>query len=149
LLAALGYATSALLLRRPRLAELPRSGVAAGECAITTMVLLPFAVLRLPSRPPSPGAIASVLVLGVVCTALALPLFFALIREVGASRGAVVGYVNPLVAVLLGVVVLHERITLATIAGFLLIVFGSWVATSGSLPLTFIRRTAKPVAARR
>jgi drug/metabolite transporter (DMT)-like permease len=149
LLAALGYATSALLLRRPRLVELPRSGVAAAECAITTVVLLPFALPRLPSRAPSIGAIASLLVLGLVCTALALPLFFALIKEVGASRGAVVGYVNPLVAVLLGAVVLHEQITLGTIAGFLLIVLGSWLATTGTLPVPFTRRLSKLLASSR
>jgi drug/metabolite transporter (DMT)-like permease len=148
LLAAFGYAVSALLLARPRLTAAPRSGVAAAECAITTVVLLPFALARLPSRLPSPGALASVLALGLVCTALALPLYFALIREVGASRGAVIGYVNPLVAVLLGVIVLHEQVTLATIAGFLLIVLGSWLATTGALPMLNSRHLANAQASR-
>jgi drug/metabolite transporter (DMT)-like permease len=111
LLAALGYAISTLLLKRPPLVELPRPAVAAAECAITTIVLLPLTVLHLPSRVPSLDVIASLLVLGLICTALALPTYFALIKEVGASRGAVISYVNPAVSVLLGVVVLSEQLT--------------------------------------
>jgi drug/metabolite transporter (DMT)-like permease len=67
--------------------------------------------------------------LGVLCTAAALLLYFALIVEAGPSRAAVVTYLNPAVAVALGVVVLGEPLTGAIIAGFLLIVAGSWLST--------------------
>jgi drug/metabolite transporter (DMT)-like permease len=118
--------------------------VAAAECSITTLLLLPVSLSRLPTRVPSLVAIASLLVLGLICTALALPIFFALIREVGASRGTVISYVNPAVSVLLGVLVLREPLTIATVAGFLLIIAGSWLSTTGTLPLPLARRRAKP-----
>jgi drug/metabolite transporter (DMT)-like permease len=85
-----------------------------------------------------------VLVLGLFCTALALPLFYALVKEVGASRSAVINYVTPAVAVLLGALVLHEVLTLATGAGFLLIIGGSWLATGGALPVAPARRREHP-----
>jgi drug/metabolite transporter (DMT)-like permease len=144
LLAALGYAIGALLLRRSPLAELPRTAIAAAECTTTTLVLLPLTLSRFPSRVPSADVIASLLVLGLICTALALPIFFALIKEVGASRGTVVTYVNPAVSVLLGVIVLHEPLTIAIAAGFLLIIAGSWLSTTGAIPLRFARQAAKP-----
>jgi drug/metabolite transporter (DMT)-like permease len=146
LLAALGYAVSTLLLKRPPLVELPKPGLAAAECAITTVALLPLALARLPRRAPSPAALVSVLALGLICTALALPVFFALIKEVGASRAAVNSYLNPAVAVLLGVIVLGEPLTRATVAGFVLIIVGSWLATASALPRMVARMVAMMVA---
>jgi drug/metabolite transporter (DMT)-like permease len=149
LTAALGYAISALLLKRAPLADLPRQGIAAAECSVTTLALLPVALTRLPDKIPSAGALASLLVLGLICTALALPIFFALIKEVGASRGTVISYVNPAVSVALGVIVLGEPLTAATIAGFLLIIAGSWLSTTGNIPFKFARQAAKPEASTR
>ncbi|MBO0779896.1 MAG: DMT family transporter [Ktedonobacteraceae bacterium] len=141
LLAATGYAIGAMLLKRPPLVALPRTSVAAAECSITTIVLLPVLLIRLPDHVPSLGVIASLLVLGLICTALALPTFFALIAEVGASRGTVITYVNPAVSVLLGVTLQHDPLSIATIAGFLLIIGGSWLSTTGSIPWLKARKT--------
>jgi drug/metabolite transporter (DMT)-like permease len=149
LLAALGYAISALLLKRPPFVELPRPAVAATECAITTLVLLPVTLSRLPNHLPSLGVFISLLILGLICTALALPIFFALIKEVGASRGTVISYVNPAVSVLLGVLVLDEPLTLAIVAGFMLIIAGSWLSTTGSLLWKFAHQTANQEASTR
>lgn len=132
LLAATGYAIGALLLKRRPLVELPRVSVAAAECTITSLILLPFSLSRLPNTIPSLQVIISLLVLGLICTALALPTFFALIAEVGASRGTVITYVNPAISVLLGVTLLNEQLTIATIAGFLLIIGGSYLSTTGT-----------------
>jgi hypothetical protein len=63
--------------------------------------------------------------LGIVCTALAFVLFFALIAEAGPVRATVITYVNPAVAVLLGVALLGERFSAATAVGFVLIL--EWV----------------------
>lgn len=141
LLAATGYAVSALLIKRPTLAALPRLGVVTIMCITSTIVLLPLALTRLPSKIPDLEVLASLLVLGAVCTALAYLLFFALIAEVGAARGAVITYVNPAVAVFLGVTLLGEPLTAAIIVGFLLIILGSWLSTGGALPpqLQFLR----------
>jgi hypothetical protein len=70
-------------------------------------------------------------VLGVVCTALGLVLFFGLVVEAGPSRAAVITYVNPVVAVVLGVLALDERLGATAVAGLLAILAGSWLATGG------------------
>jgi drug/metabolite transporter (DMT)-like permease len=72
--------------------------------------------------------VAAVLTLGIVCTALAFLLFFALIREIGPVRSTVITYVNPAVAVTLGVILLHERLTGGIAVGFVLILCGSVLA---------------------
>src|SRR6266571_3721583 len=81
----------------------------------------------------TPGsALWAIAVLGVVCTALGLVVFFQLIAEAGPSRASVVTYINPLVAVLLGVVVLDEHLGAMSVAGLALILGGSWLATRPS-----------------
>ncbi len=134
LLAAAGYAAGALLIKRPAIAALPILGVVTVECTTATIVLLPLAVTRLPSRIPSLEVMVSLLVLGLICTALAYLAFFALVAEVGASRGTVITYVNPAVSVLLGVTLLGESLNAAIVMGFLLIIVGSWLSTGGILP---------------
>lgn len=142
LLAAAGYAASALLIKHPTIAALPSLGVVTVECLTATIVVSPLALSRLPSRPPSMEVIVSLLVLGLVCTALAYLLFFALVAEVGASRGTVITYVNPAISVLLGVTLLGEPLNAAIILGFLLIIAGSWLSTGGVLPPPLRRLTS-------
>ena len=72
--------------------------------------------------------------LGVLCTAMGLAIYFFLIAEAGPTRSSVITYVNPAVAVLLGVAILGESISVFTVAELLLIVAGSWLATDGRLP---------------
>jgi drug/metabolite transporter (DMT)-like permease len=83
-----------------------------------------------PARMPSLHVTLALVGLGVLCTALALMLYFALIVEAGPSRATVITYVNPAVAVALGVAVLDEPLTATIVAGFLLIITGSWLATN-------------------
>ena len=134
LLATTGYAASALLIKRPGIAALPSLGVVTIMCVTSTIILLPLALTRLPNKMPDMGVIVSLLVLGSICTALAYLLFFALVAEVGASRGTVITYVNPAIAVFLGVTLLGEPLSAAIIVGFLLIIAGSWLSTGGALP---------------
>jgi len=134
LLAAAGYAAGALLIKRPTIAALPSLGVVSVECVTATIVVLPLAVTRLPSKLPDLEVIASLLVLGLICTALAYLIFFALVAEVGASRGTVITYVNPAVSVSLGVTLLGESLNAAIVVGFLLIIVGSWLSTGSTLP---------------
>ncbi len=129
LLATASYAAAALAVKRPTIAALPSLGVVTVECLVSTIVLLPPALTRLPTRMPDLNVIVSLLILGLICTALAYLLFFALIAEVGASRGTVFTYANPAVSVLLGVAVLGEPLGLFTIVGFILIIIGSWLST--------------------
>ncbi|HUY55663.1 MAG TPA: DMT family transporter [Candidatus Nanopelagicaceae bacterium] len=127
------YATGPQILSR-RLAHLPGLGVVAFSLVMGAVAYLPVAVWQHPRAVPSGEVMASVAVLGLVCTALAFVLFFELIRRIGAVRATVITYVNPAVAVALGVVLLHESFTAGTAIGFGLILVGSALATRVSPP---------------
>jgi drug/metabolite transporter (DMT)-like permease len=68
-------------------------------------------------------------VLATVCTAAAFLLFGALIDAVGPVRATVITYINPAVAAVLGVLVLQETFTVPMAIGFVLVIFGSMLAT--------------------
>lgn len=127
-LVVVGYATGAMLISR-WLRDVPSTGVVAASLALTALVFLPPGVLQWPRATLSVSAIASVLVLGLVCTAVAFLLFFQLVREVGAVRATVITYFNPAVAIVLGVGLLGEPFTIGIALGFLLILVGSVIAT--------------------
>jgi drug/metabolite transporter (DMT)-like permease len=128
LLAAVSYAVATMLVQR-RAADIPPEALAGGTTAISAVVLAPFAVFALPDDPAGPAAWASLAVLGVFCTAVALLAFYQLIGLAGSNRAGLVTYVNPVVAVLLGVVLLNEGIGISTLAGFLLVAAGCWLST--------------------
>jgi drug/metabolite transporter (DMT)-like permease len=123
----LGYAAGSLIVER-YLHGVDEFGTVALSLAVASILLLPATLLSVPRHMPSALAINSVIVLGVVCTAAALWLYFYLVAKVGAARATVFTYVNPAVATLLGIVVLHERFGLSLIAGLALILIGSWMA---------------------
>lgn len=133
LVATVGYAAGPMLVKR-HFAEADPIGPVAAALGIATVLLAPAALAGLPTAAPSAEASASIVVLGLVCTAVAFLLFFRLITEVGPSRASIITYVNPVVALALGVAVLGESITAGTVVGLLLILAGSWLATDGRLP---------------
>ena len=125
---AVGYAIGPLIISR-KLDDLEGIGVITAAMAIASVLYAPYALTHLPSH-VSPEVVASVIGLALVCTALAFVLFFELIVEVGPARSTVITYVNPGVAILLGVVVLGEPLTWGIVLGFPLILLGSWLATA-------------------
>jgi drug/metabolite transporter (DMT)-like permease len=127
----LGYAIGPIILAR-RLAEQPGLGVVAASLTLAALVYLPAGVAQAPSAWPSGRVLAAVLVLAVICTGLAFLVFFELIAEVGPARATVITYLNPAVAVLLGVLVLDERFTAVTALGFVLVLSGAVLATGRS-----------------
>jgi drug/metabolite transporter (DMT)-like permease len=131
LIATLGYAIGPLIIQR-HLSGLDPYGPLAASLVVSSMVLLVPAALAFPTRLPSAVALASMAVLGIVCTALAMLLMFYLVGHAGASRAAVITYINPAVAALLGVSLLHERLGTGGILAFALILLGSWLATRGA-----------------
>jgi drug/metabolite transporter (DMT)-like permease len=130
LVATCGYAIGPMIIRRKLSGADPR-GISAAALATATILLAPAAVLTPPAAMPSGEALAALAGLGVICSALAFVLFFALIVEAGPSRASVVTYLNPAVAILLGVTLLDERLGAASIGGLALILAGSWIATGG------------------
>jgi drug/metabolite transporter (DMT)-like permease len=133
LLGTLCYAVGPFNLRGP-LNGADSIGVVAVALTFATVVLTPFALTNPPASTPSATAIISIVVLGVLCSAAALVLFAVLVAEVGGGRAMVITYVSPVVAVALGVAVLDESVGAGAIAGLLLILAGSWLATDGRLP---------------
>jgi drug/metabolite transporter (DMT)-like permease len=114
-----------------RLGGLTGASVAMVALWINTAAFAPLAAARWPVS-VSGDTVLAMVVLAVLCTALAMVMYMALLREVGPSRSAIITYVNPLVAVLLGVVILSEPITLGIALATPLILIGSVLATAPS-----------------
>jgi drug/metabolite transporter (DMT)-like permease len=144
--AAAGYAVGPLVLKR-KLADLDARAAMGASLLIAAAVLAVPAAITAPTAVPSTDALLSLVVLGLVCTALAFVVFSTLIREVGPGRALVITYVNPVVAVALGVAILGERPGAGAVAGLLLILAGSWLSTDGRMPPGFRRRSTTVVPA--
>jgi drug/metabolite transporter (DMT)-like permease len=135
LLVVIGYAIGPIIISR-RLAHLPSLGVVTASLLISAGAYAPFTPLVWPERWTAP-AVASVVVLAVVCTALAFMVMFALVAEAGPARMTVITYVSPAVAILLGAIVLDEPLTVGLAIGFPLVIIGSVLGTwrSASSPV--------------
>jgi drug/metabolite transporter (DMT)-like permease len=130
---ALGYSIGPLIANR-KLSHLPPVAVNTVCLGAAAIVYAPFAALTFPRHVPSVQVLLSLAGLGVVCTAAAFLVFFRLIAEVGPARATVITYINPAVAVTLGVLVLGEHLTAAIGVSFVLILGGSVLATRPSTP---------------
>jgi drug/metabolite transporter (DMT)-like permease len=128
LLVAFGYALAPAIANR-RLADVPAIGVIALSVGAVAVLYLPATAGAVRAGWPSGEVVAAVLVLSLVCTALAFVLFFALIARVGPVRATVITFINPAVAIALGIVVLGEPLTWGMAVGFPLVVLGAFWAT--------------------
>lgn len=142
------YAAGPLMLSR-WLSDLPGVGVITASLVLTALVYLPIGVAQAPADWPSGSVLLSLVGLAVICTAIAFVVFFLLIAEVGPARATVITYINPAVAVVLGVLVRDEEFTLATAVGFALILAGSVLATRRATPrdVSAAEPAAVPIAA--
>ena len=127
-LASLAYATGNTYARRT-LRETRPLVLATGQVgwALAMVVALAFLVdggITLPSVPEAWFAVGW---LGSVGTGFAYVIFFRLLTGWGPTRASLVAYLLPVVAVVLGVVVLGETVDATFIAGAVLIVAGIWV----------------------
>ena len=142
-LVALGYAIGPMIIAR-RLSGVPALGVVAASLALTALIYAPVGLIQLPRSLPSAQALVSVAVLGAVCTAVAFLVFFALIAEVGPLRAQAITYVNPAVALALGVALLGEPFTVGAAVGFMLIVLGLSLATRRKSASGRVKRKPTP-----
>jgi drug/metabolite transporter (DMT)-like permease len=133
LAAAAGYAAGPMIMRL-RLAGIDARAGMGTSLGVAALVLTPFAVLDPPDSAPSSTAWVSIVVLGLLCTALAFLVYSVLVADVGPGRAIVITYVAPVVALALGVAVLDERPGPGAIVGLLLILAGSWISTDGRMP---------------
>jgi drug/metabolite transporter (DMT)-like permease len=136
LLATVGYAVGPLIIQK-YFRGLDSLGPIALSLGASSLLLLIPALLTVPEKSPSAFALASVAILGLLCTAVAMLFMFYLVSHAGPARATVITYINPIVASLLGVLLLHEKLGLGGGMALALILFGSWLATRGG--------AAKPV----
>ncbi|HEY4279977.1 MAG TPA: EamA family transporter [Conexibacter sp.] len=140
-LAAVGYAFGPLVMSRGLSA--PNAFAAIGSSlAVAAVVLAPLAAVDHPTAVPPAGAIASIVVLGLLCTAAAFVVFSVLIKAAGPTRSTIVTYINPVIALGLGIAFLSEAPGAGAVAGLALILAGSWLSTDGRLPARLERRLA-------
>jgi drug/metabolite transporter (DMT)-like permease len=142
-LASLSYASGALY-GQARSGELAGPVLAAGTVVGAAIVLAPFAAFQLPGHMPGWKAIASILALGILGTALAQLLLFRMFRLYGASRTTLVTYLMPPAALFYGAVFLDEPLTIASVGGLVIILAG---VALGSGAVTLARRRRAPAAA--
>ena len=140
LLATAGYAVATVNARR-RFSDVPALGLSTGTVLVGAVTMLPLALTEIPTRLPSVNTMLAVAVLGTLCTAVAFVGFYALLKVAGPARASVITYISPLVAAGLGVAVLDEPLTGGLLAGSVLILAGSWLATRRP-------RAARPAAER-
>jgi drug/metabolite transporter (DMT)-like permease len=128
ILASILYAYAVLMITAnlPGVDGIAINGVAMG---ITCIFYTPIAIAVWPSNPVSVEAISALVALGVFSTAIAFMLFFIVIVEIGPARGSLTTYVNTAVAVVLGILILDEPITLGIIVGLPMVVLGSYLAS--------------------
>ncbi len=123
-----GYALGPIIVSQ-KLSTVPALAAVAMAMVINSVIYAPLAFINRPTESVPSNVWLAVAALGIICTALAFVLFFALVAAVGPTRTTVITYINPAVAVILGVLVLSEPITLGLVIGFPLILIGSYLAT--------------------
>jgi drug/metabolite transporter (DMT)-like permease len=131
LLATVGYAVGPLIIQKHLKGIDSLGPIALSLCASGILLLVP-AALTLPAAMPSAFALTSIAVLGILCTAVAMLFMFYLVKTAGPTRATVITYINPIVATLLGVILLHEHLGVGGVMALGLILFGSWLATRGA-----------------
>lgn len=125
-----GYATAPIIVAK-WMGGVPGIGLAGVSLGITAIVYAPAVAIThtWPTAVPSVSVIVSILVLALVCSAVAFVVLFALIAEIGPVRATAITYVNPAVAIVAGAILLGEPVTVWTIVGFVLVIAGSWLVT--------------------
>jgi drug/metabolite transporter (DMT)-like permease len=129
MLTAVMYAIAPFIIAH-KLSDVPSIGTITLALFAIGLAYLPAALLT-PHEPPTVRSTVSLVLLGVVCTALAFVAFFALIREVGPVRAPLFTYINPIVAIALGTILVAEPVTPGLMIGFPIILIGCWFAATG------------------
>lgn len=128
LVVCIGYSVGPMILAA-KLSHVPGYIITMGATGFVALCWTPWSIAHWPTHLKA-ETISSIAVLSIVCTVGAFLTFHELVKEVGSTRSVVVTYVNTALAVVLGVVGLHEPLTTGIIAGFPLVIVGSIVATS-------------------
>jgi drug/metabolite transporter (DMT)-like permease len=123
------YAVAPIIIDRQH-NPAPAMGTITLSVLLVTLAYAPVGVPAMASAwPLRVSTVGSLLVLGLLCTAVAFVLFFRLIAAAGPVRAVVITFINPAVALVLGVLVLSEQVTRGMLIGFPMVLVGSWLAT--------------------
>ncbi|MBC7463844.1 MAG: DMT family transporter [Actinobacteria bacterium] len=131
LLSSVGYAYAVIMIRK-KLPEVSGIAINAIALVISAIVYAPFALQQWPTHNVSAKSIWAVVGLGALCTALAFILFFEIMYEIGPARTSFITYLNTGFAVVLGVLILGEPVTVGIVIGLPLVLVGSYFATRRS-----------------
>jgi len=104
---------------------------ATGMLTASAVMMIPFTFLfESPGMArPSVMAVASVVALGVACTAVAYLLYFNILNKAGSSNLSLVTFLIPPSAIFMGVVFLQEQFSMTDLIGVSLILIGMAIAT--------------------
>lgn len=133
LMATISYAFASIYAKHLRVYD-PIS-ISTGQLTASSLLMLPIVFLiDFPWSVPFPSntAIFSVIAIAVFCTALAYILYFEILSSAGATFVSLVTFLLPVSAILLGVALLGELLTLGHILGMILITCGL-VAVDGRI----------------
>lgn len=120
------YAVNMITRKAPGISGIAINGLAM---SLSAVLFAPFALTHLPKTAPSTEAILATVGLGIICTALAFWIFFLVLEEIGPARASLVVYPNTAVAIVLGIFLLDEKLTLAIVIGLPMVLLGSYFAS--------------------
>lgn len=129
-LGSIGYAI-APIMANIKISHVPTSGVIGLSMALVAIVYAPAAMAELPAEldaEPTAHAWIALVVLGLVCSALAFVIFFELLKEIGPAKASLITYLNTAVALLLGTLFLAEPVTPGLLLGIPLISLGLYLS---------------------
>jgi drug/metabolite transporter (DMT)-like permease len=131
LIATVGYVSAPTIMSR-KAPGINGAAINAIAMVITGIIYLPMAIKDFPTHRPSAHAIEAIIALGIFPTALAFALYFTVMADFGPARASLVTYPNTAIAVVLGIIFLHEPLTLGIMIGLPLVLVGSYYASRKS-----------------
>lgn len=142
--AAISYAFATIIARR-HLKGQSHVTTSFGQMLMASIILIPASLLL--DRPwtltPTPIALGAIVTLAVLGTAFAYLMYFWLIANVGATRTSLVTFISPVIAVILGAVILGEKLEWTTGVGLVLIIVGVGLVTNLQIGMPRAKRIAQ------
>jgi drug/metabolite transporter (DMT)-like permease len=127
LVGSIGYAIAPMMIRR-KAPELDGLAINSVAMAIVATIYIPVGIIQWPTEHVNAKAIWSLIILATLCTAAAFIVFFKVIVDLGPTRASMVTYLNTVIAVILGIIILSEPLTIGMIIGMPLVLVGSYFA---------------------
>jgi drug/metabolite transporter (DMT)-like permease len=121
----------------------PASTTSLFALSVGALLTLPVAIVTAPRELPGMRAVLAVIALGLVCTAVAFMLYYRLIDHIGEERAALSNYLTPAFALVYGVLLLGESLTVTMVIGLVLIILGAEITLRGGGHRTSSRENIK------